>query len=163
MVDYLSNFPPQLAVFIISALPLGELRAAFILVALGVYKLSLPETYFWAVLGNVISVGILLWVLDPLSHFLMNHSRFFNKFFTRLFNKARHKHTGKMQKWGALALVLFVGVPLPLTGGWTGAVIASVFGIPFRRSFPLVSAGVLIAGLIMVLAAKGFISLNLFT
>lgn len=144
-------------------LPIGELRASFILVALGVYKLSIVETYFWAVFGNIISIGILLLVLDPLSHFLMKRSKFFNKFFTRLFNKTRHKHTGKMQKWGALALVLFVGVPLPFTGGWTGAVIASVFGIPFKKSFILVSAGVLISGLIMALAAKGFISFNLFT
>lgn len=163
MADYLSNFPPEFAVFIISALPLGELRAAFILVAMGVFKLSLPETFFWAVLGNIISVGILCRILDPLSHFLMKHSKFFNRFFTRLFEKTRHKHSDKIQKWGALALVIFVAIPLPLTGGWTGAVIASVFGIPFKKSFPLVSAGVLIAGLIMVLAAKGFISLNLFT
>ena len=79
---------------------------------------------------------------------------FFNWFCPR----PRHKFTGKYQRWGELALVIFVAIPLPMTGAWTGSVAAFIFGIPKKRSLTLISLGIMIAGVIVTLATLGIIS-----
>ena len=144
-----NNFPPELATFIISMLPVSELRGA-IPVAIGVYNLNPVETYCLAVVGNIIPVIFILKYIDPVSKYLMSKSKFFNKFFTHLFERTRKKHNGKFEKWGALALITFVAIPLPITGGWSGAIAAFVFGIPFKKALPLIFSGVMIAGVIVM-------------
>ncbi|MCK4525039.1 MAG: small multi-drug export protein [Candidatus Andersenbacteria bacterium] len=143
-----NNFPPELATFIISMLPISELRGA-IPVAIGVYHLNPIEAYFLAVIGNIIPVVFILKYLEPVSEYLMAKSKFSNKFFTYLFEHTRRKHNGKFEKWGALALITFVAIPLPVTGGWSGALAAFVFGIPFKKALPLIFLGVMIAGVIV--------------
>lgn len=143
-----NNFPPELATFIISMLPISELRGA-IPVAIGVYDLNPLQAYFIAVVGNIIPVIFILKYIDPISKYLMSRSKFFNRFFTYLFERTRKKHNGKFEKWGALALITFVAIPLPVTGGWSGALAAFVFGIPFRRALPLIFLGIMIAGVIV--------------
>ena len=145
---YFTNFPPELSTFIISMLPISELRGA-IPVAIGVYHLNPVEAYFLAVIGNIIPVVFILKYIDPISEYLMSKSKFFNKFFTYLFERTRRKHNGRFEKWGALALITFVAIPLPITGGWSGAIAAFVFGIPFKKALPLISLGVMIAGVIV--------------
>ena len=143
-----NNFPPELATFIISMLPISELRGA-IPVAIGVYHLNPIEAYFLAVIGNIIPVVFILKYIDPVSEYLMSKFKFFNKFFTHLFEHTRRKHNDKFEKWGALALITFVAIPLPVTGGWSGALAAFVFGIPFRKALPLIFLGIMIAGVIV--------------
>jgi len=143
-----NNFPPEIATFIISMLPISELRGA-IPVAIGIYHLNPIEAYFLAVIGNIIPVVFILKYLEPVSEYLMFKSKFFNKFFTYLFERTRKKHNGKFEKWGALALITFVAIPLPITGGWSGALAAFVFGIPFKRALPLIFLGIMIAGVIV--------------
>jgi uncharacterized membrane protein len=145
---FFNNFPPELATFIISMLPVSELRGS-IPVAIGIYNLNPIEAYFLAVIGNIIPVIFILKYIDPVSEYLMSKSKFFNKFFTCLFEHTRRKHNGKFEKWGALALITFVAIPLPVTGGWSGALAAFVFGIPFKRALPLIFLGVMIAGVIV--------------
>jgi len=143
-----NNFPPELATFIISMLPVSELRGA-IPVAIGVYNLDPIQAYFLAIIGNIIPVVFILKYIDPISEYLMSRSKFFNKFFTYLFERTRRKHNGKFEKWGALALITFVAIPLPVTGGWSGALAAFVFGIPFKKALPLIFLGIMIAGVIV--------------
>ncbi len=143
-----NNFPPELATFIISMLPVSELRGA-IPVAIGVYHLNPVEAYFLAIIGNIVPVVFILKYIDPVSKYLMSKSKFFNNFFTHLFEHTRKKHNGKFEKWGALALITFVAIPLPITGGWSGAIAAFVFGIPFKKALPLIFLGVMIAGVIV--------------
>jgi uncharacterized membrane protein len=149
---------PQLIVLFTAMLPISELRGA-IPVALGVYKMSVLEAYFWSVLGNVIPVIILLWFLEPVSKFLAARSRILNKFFSWLFERTRRRHKQAIQKWGPLALVLFVAIPLPITGGWTGSIVAFVFGIPFKKALPLIFLGILIAGVVVTLTSLGVIKI----
>ena len=143
-----SNFPPELATFIISMLPISALRGA-IPVAIGVYNLNPVEVYFIAVVGNMVPVIFILKYINPVSKYLMSESKFFDKFFTFLFERTRRKHNGKFEKWGALALITFVAIPLPVTGGWSGALAAFVFGIPFKKALPLIFLGIMIAGVIV--------------
>jgi uncharacterized membrane protein len=146
--NLLNNLPPELATVIISMLPISELRGA-IPVAISVYHLNPVEAYFLAVIGNIIPVVFILKYLDPVSKYLMSKSKFFNKFFTYLFEHTRKKHNGKFEKWGALALITFVAIPLPVTGGWSGALAAFVFGIPFKRALSFIFLGIMIAGVIV--------------
>ena len=141
----------------IASLPISELRGS-IPIALTVYDLSVPAAYIWSVIGNVIPAIFLLWLLGPASGYLMERFGWANQFFNWLFARTRHKFTGKYQRWGELALVIFVAIPLPMTGAWTGSVAAFIFGIPKKRSLTLISLGIMIAGVIVTLATLGIIS-----
>lgn len=152
------SFPPQLIIFLMAALPISELRGAIPL-ALGVYHFSPLNAFTWAVLGNLIPVIFLLWLLGPLSKYLSHHVYFFNRFFVWLFERTRRKHNHRFEIWGSLALIAFVAVPLPMTGGWTGAVAAFVFGVPFKRALPLIFLGIIIAGAIVTLISIGFLKI----
>lgn len=134
-----------LKILLISMTPISELRGA-IPIALGVYQMSVWLVYPVAVIGNLIPVAILLPVLKYICpRWLYNHT------------EQRHNH--KFVRWGDLALIAFVAIPLPFTGAWTGALAAFVFNIPFRRAFPLITIGVLIAGIIVTLLTLGIINL----
>ena len=129
-------------------LPVAELRGA-IPVAIGIYHLPPVTAYFIAVVGNIIPVFFILKYIEPISKFLMSKSKLFDGFFSWLFARTRRKYNGRFEKWGALALVAFVAIPLPITGGWTGAMAAFVFGIPMKKALPLIALGVMIAGVIV--------------
>lgn len=152
------NLPPQLVVLFASALPVIELRGGIPL-ALAAYHFSPLSAFLWAVAGNTIPVIFLLYSLGPLSEFLSRRSYFFNRFFAWLFERTRRKHTKEFEIWGSLALILFVAIPLPMTGGWTGAAAAFVFGIPFKKALPLIVLGIIIAGMIITLASLGVLAL----
>lgn len=158
LASWFKDFPPELATLLIATLPIGELRAS-IPIARGVYDLSISQSYIWSVLGNILPLIFLLWLLDPVSKYLIRNFKMFDRFFTWLFSRTRRKYAGRFEKWGALALITFVAIPLPVTGGWTGAVAAFVFGIPFKKALPLISIGVLIAGVIVILAVEGVITI----
>ena len=157
-IDYtaiFSNISSGFATFLISMIPIAELRGA-IPVALTVYKLPIITTFIIAFCGNLLPVVFLLWFLEPFSKFLMKHSRLFNKFFNWLFTRTRKKLFGRSEKYGKfIALMSFVAIPLPWTGAWTGSVAAFIFGIPFKRAFPAIALGVFIAGMIVTLATVG--------
>ena len=149
----LENLSAYLAVFFTAMTPIGELRAA-IPVGLGTYNMNIFETYIISVAGNLVPVVAILWVLEPLSKFLMNRFPIANKFFTWLFNRTRKKYSKKFKKYTGYALIGFVGIPLPVTGGWTGALIAFVFGIPPKKALLHIFYGVLIAGIIVTTICK---------
>ena len=144
-----------LRVAFLSALPLTELRGAIPL-ALAIYKMPVFQAYIFAVLGNIVPAVFLLLYLKPFSEYLCQWS-LFNKFFQWLFKRTR-RHEEKYEKYGAIFLLFFVAVPLPLTGAWTGSVAAFVFGVRFWYAFPVIVGGILIAGILVTLASLGVIS-----
>ena len=152
-------FPPQIATILIAMLPIAELRGS-IPIALTVYQLSIPTAYILSVVGNIIPAIFLLWLLGPVSGYLMQKSKLANKFFIWLFERTRHKFAGKYEIWGELALTIFVAIPLPVTGVWTGTVAAFLFGIPKKKSLILITLGAMIAGVVVTLATLGVISLT---
>jgi uncharacterized membrane protein len=145
-------------VVIIAMLPIVELRGA---IPWALHPsgggLGWREAYLLAVVGNLIPVIPLLLGLGPISEFLSRY-KYTRRFFEWLF--ARTRRRGKVvEKYRALGLMLFVSVPLPVTGAWTGTAAALIFGIPFRYALPAVVAGVLIAGVLVTLASLGVIGL----
>lgn len=157
-VKIFENFPPEVATFLIAMLPIAELRGA-IPIALTVYQLEVWPAYVLAVIGNIIPAIFIVHLLGPVSGYLMQRFKIFNKFFTWLFARTKHKFTGKYEKWGNLALMIFVAIPLPITGAWTGAVAAFLFGIPKSKSLIFIGLGAAIAGIIVSLMTLGIISI----
>lgn len=154
LVRWVQGLPPELATFVLASLPISELRGA-IPVALGVYKLPLWSALLWAILGNLAPIPIILRLLEPVSTFLRERSRILEAFFHWLFTRTRRKGEHYFRIYEELGLVLFVAVPLPLTGAWTGAVAAFLFGISPGRSFVLIALGVLIAASVVTAATLG--------
>lgn len=148
ILEFLQGIPPELATIVISALPIFELRGG-IPVALFTYDLPVAQAILLSLIGNTIPTVLLLWWLDPVSRWLSLHSRHFDRFFKWLFERTHKKFYEHHQKWGDVGLVIFVAIPLPMTGVYTGAVAAFLFGIPFRRAFPLLLLAECIAAAIV--------------
>ncbi|MDD3386465.1 MAG: small multi-drug export protein [Candidatus Pacebacteria bacterium] len=144
----------ELQTFLIAMTPIFELRGS-IPIALFQYNLSINSAFIFSVLGNIFSSIIILLFLDKVSMFLSQKSKLFNKFFEWLFSRTRRKHQKKYEKFKELFLVIFVAIPLPVTGAWTGSLCAFLFDIPFKKSFPLISLGIIIAGIIVTIISLG--------
>lgn len=154
LVEMLASLPQWFAVLIIGAVPITELRGA-IPVAMGIYGMAPFEAFFFSVLGNLLPIIPLLLFLEPVSNYLRRY-RIFDTFFTWLFSRTRRNNTESFEKYGLLALTIFVAIPLPATGAWSGCAAAFVFGIKFKHALPAIAAGVVIAGiLVTVLTMTG--------
>jgi uncharacterized membrane protein len=152
---------PEITILLISMLPISELRGA-IPIGVTVYNMPIESVFIWAVLGNLIPIIFIILILDLLiNKFLIHQIYIFNRFFTWLFERTRKKHSKKFERWRDLALIVLVAIPLPFTGAWTGALAAFVFGIPFKRALPLITIGVLIAGIIVSLVTIGIINIKI--
>ena len=147
LVNFFSSFPPQLATLFLAMTPVGELRLS-IPVALLVYHLSLFEAMFWSILGNMIPALIILYFSDLFHIWIQKQSGYFSKKWVNALARAQSKFSGNYAKYGLIGLMIFIGVPIPGTGAFTGALAAFVFGIPFKKSWPYVLGGVFIAACI---------------
>lgn len=149
-----------LLVFLISMVPIIELRGA-IPVALGMGIDALPA-YIICVLGNMVPVPIIYFFARK---FLIwgAKQKYIGKFcgfFLTKGEKAGQKLVAKTGRYGLfMALLLFVGVPLPGTGAWTGTLAASFLDMGFKSTVLSVSLGVILAGIIMGLGSAGVFSL----
>jgi uncharacterized membrane protein len=156
----LGQLPPVWTTLLVSMLPIVELRGS-IPFAIGV-GMPWPQALALSVLGNMLPIVPALLLIGPLSEKLRKIP-IFDRFFTWLFARTRKKG-GSIEKYGPLGLAIFVGIPLPGTGAWTGVAAAYVFGMPLRKSIPAIAAGVVLAGVVVTLAVLGVIGLaGLFT
>lgn len=154
-----------LAVFLLSMTPIGELRAGIPYGLL--HGLNPFLTFLTAVLGNMIPVFVLLCGLPKFEkivdgkHFKsckdLKCFRPISCFYRWYRNRTERKYSKRFQRLGAIALITFVAVPLPITGAWTGSLAAYIFGIPPKKALTMIGLGVIIAGIIVSL-----ISLNIF-
>lgn len=148
-------FPPEVYVLLVAALPVVELRGAIPLgVALG---LSPWESFLWALLGNLLVVPLTLGLL-PWAVGVAVRSPFLARVWEALEARVRLRGEEKVQRLGALGLFLFVAVPLPGTGAWSGAVLAVVLGVRRRYAFPALALGVVAAGLLVLLLTGGAVA-----
>jgi uncharacterized membrane protein len=149
--------PAALTTFLLAMLPVTELRAAL---PLGIkFGLSPLEAFFWATAGNVLMAVALIFLFEPVAVFLQQHSRVFKKIIQKVFQKTRHRHSKNFNRFGALFLVLLVAIPLPGSGGYTGALAAWLFGVSRKSTIGLVSLGLILSGLIVLGITTGAIAL----
>ena len=150
----------EIKTFLMGMTPLGGERLA-IPVALTVYGLSPLSAYFISIAGNLTSVLLILTFLGVTSRWLSKHSYYFNRLFAVLFAKTKRDHSAQVnQKYGLYALAAFIALPFPMSGGWTASLIAFVFDIPFKKAFPAIAIGTMIAGLVILFATNAGVAIN---
>lgn len=155
IIEFVSSFGlgHEVVIFILSMAPITELRAS---VPLGLTLFEMPVATTWviAVLGNMTPTLVLLALL-PLLHDWVLEQPFIGPVFKKKLHDAEKYFSGKYTKYGSIALILFVGIPLPFTGAWTGSLAAFIFKIPFRLAAPLIFLGVCLAATIMTVLTVG--------
>ena len=134
--------------------PVLELRAAIPIGA--TLGLEWVANYLICVIGNMIPVPIILLFVRHVLEWMKKIPRL-DKIALWVENKAQ-KNTPKVQKYASLGLLIFVALPLPGTGAWTGALVAAMLDMRMKYAIPSIFCGVLIAGLIMSLASYGLVS-----
>ena len=152
IAELLSGMPNEAITACLAALPVTELRGS-IPWATFALDMTWQNAVLWSIIGNIVPVPFILLFLRPIERYL---SRWYpmDRFFQWLF--ARTRRRGKVvERYKALGLILFVAIPLPVTGAWTGSVAAHLFGVRFGPALVCIIVGVCIAGIVVTLACQG--------
>lgn len=151
-VDLFGNkIPGELTIFIISLLPVLELRGGLIAaVLLGV---PLWKAFIICYIANMLPVPFIILFIKKIFEFLRRF-RFFSKFIDKLEAKTE-KNKDKIMRYKQWGLLVFVAIPLPGTGAWTGALFAALLDIDIKKAIPIIALGVLIAGVIVAVLSYG--------
>ena len=140
---------------LLSFMPISELRGAI------PFAIANGIPWYWAYLFSVALnalVAPVCWIFLVTLHILlygMNEDdgfRWYKNIFNRFVEKARSKLSGKIEKWGWLGIAVFVAIPLPITGAWTGTLGAWILGVSKKRTMAAVILGVIVAGAIVTAA-----------
>ena len=145
------SVPREIIVLIISMVPILELRGG--LIAASLLGVNIFTAIIVCIVGNLIPIPFILLFITPIFRWLKR-----TKLFKPLVEKIEKKSMSKsdqIKKYEFLGLVLFVGIPLPGTGAWTGSLIASLLDIKFKKSFPAIICGLILATIIMSIISYG--------
>lgn len=143
----------ELIVFIISMLPILELRGG--LIASALLKVSFFKGYIISIIGNLLPIPLVLLFMEKILEFLKRiklTSKFAIKIEKRVLSKKK-----QIDKYGYFGLLLFVGIPLPGTGAWTGSALASILHLDKKKSFIYIILGVIMASIIMSIVSYGIL------
>ncbi|MBR0236387.1 MAG: small multi-drug export protein [Clostridia bacterium] len=148
-----SAFGDKIAVFLCSMLPIIELRGSIPLGA----ACGIPWylNFIISIAGNLLPVPFILLLIKKILEW-MKTTKAFSRFALWL-EKRAEKNKGKLEKGVFLGLMLFVAIPIPGTGAWTGALLAALSGTKFKTSMLAIAIGVILAGIIMTLASYGVV------
>lgn len=139
----------EILAFFISMLPLVELRGALpVALATGISPIA---AILITVIGNVLPVPFILLFIRPIFTYLKKHGKI-GEIITKIEKRALSK-SGDISKRNIIGLIIFVGIPLPGTGAWTGALIAALLDMRIKYAFPAIALGVLIAAVIMTVVS----------
>ncbi len=146
------GLPAQIITALISMIPLLELRGSII--AAGALGLDLIQTYIIAVIANMVPIPFILLFIQSIFNWMKTKNAL-KKIPLKLEEKTMSK-SEQIEKYGYWGLLLFVGIPLPGTGAWTGALLAVLMGLNRKKSLLFILLGVMLAGLIMTLGVGLF-------
>ena len=142
-----------IGIIFISMLPIIELRGAIpVAFAMGV---NWQTAIICSIMGNLLPIPFILLFLDAIFSFMKKHN--ICKKFVLWSEKKGRKNSSKVEKYGFWGLMIFVAIPLPGTGGWTGALIASVMKMNKKKSILSISLGVISAAIVVTILTYGFI------
>ena len=147
------KYGKELIVFIISLMPILELRGGLIAAAL--LNLNWVRSFIICFIGNIIPIPFILWLITPIFDKLKK-TKLFSGIVNKLENKAMKKKD-KIEKLEYIGLLLFVGIPLPGTGAWTGSLIAALLNMDKKKSLLYAILGVVLAGIIMLIFSYGIL------
>lgn len=144
---------PEGAVFIISMIPLLELRGG--LLAASLLKISAAKAIPLCIVGNIIPIPFILLFIRQIFK-VLKKTKLFRRLIIRLENRAMKK-SDQVKKYEFWGLMLFVGIPLPGTGAWTGSLIASLLEIDIKKSSMAILCGIIMATVIMYIVSYGLV------
>ena len=144
---------PEGAVFIISMIPILELRGG--LLAASLLKISAAKALPICIVGNIIPIPFILLFIRQIFKW-MKKTKLFRCLILKLENRAMGK-SDQIKKYEFLGLLLFVGIPLPGTGAWTGALIASLLEVDIKKSSLAILCGLFLASAIMYIVSYGIV------
>ncbi len=153
---FLNTVGEELCVLFCSMIPIIELRGA---IPMGAF-LGLPwwQSYILSVIGNMLPVPfILLFIKAFIGWMSRSKIQFFNKLAAWL-NRRVEKRRDKIEKYSFWGVCLFVAIPLPVTGAWTGSLVAAMIDMKFWKALLSALLGVMIAGVIMTLISYGAVA-----
>lgn len=152
ITGYFAGLNENLAVFLVSMLPIIELRGAIPFgVGLG---MDWRMVYLISVIGNMIPIPFIIFFFRPMIEF-MKKTRLFGGLATKIHERSVRKSEDVL-KYKVFGLFLFVAIPLPGTGAWTGAAIAALLNMRLKNALPAILLGVLCAGVLMMGISYGF-------
>lgn len=143
--------PKEMIIFIISMVPILELRGG--LIAASLLGVNLVTAIGFCIVGNLIPIPFILLFITPIFRWL-KRTKLLKPLVEKLEKKSLSK-SDQIKKYEFLGLVLFVGIPLPGTGAWTGSLIASLLDIKFKKAFPAIICGLILATTIMSILSYG--------
>ena len=153
-INFLQNkISKQLIIFLISLMPILELRGG--LIASSILAMPYVESIIICIIANILPVPFILLFLHKLLDFFEKFER--TKKISLYLKKKVDKNKNILNKYGYLSLILFVGIPLPGTGAWTGSLIASVLRFDFKKSILAIFLGILLASVIMSIFSYGIL------
>jgi len=139
----------EAVIFIISMIPILELRGGLLAAGPAFLDVEMWRAIPICVIGNLIPVPFILLLITKIFDW-MKKTRFLRPMVQKLENRAMNKKD-QIEKYEFWGLLLFVGIPLPGTGAWTGSLIAALLGIKFKKAFPAVILGVMLAAFLMTI------------
>jgi len=149
-----AGIPPELVIVCIAALPIIELRGA-IPFGINVLEMQWYSVFLLAIIGNLLPVPFILFFLEAVVN-LLGRISFFKRFFDWLFKRTCAR-SSVIERYQRIGLTLFVAIPLPVTGAWTGSLAAVILGLGRIRAAVAIIIGVLISGVIVtVLSLLGW-------
>jgi uncharacterized membrane protein len=153
-ISLFSGMPAWAESFLLAGMPLTESRLALPM-ALFAFGLSPTVAVVSTFLGNLLPIPIVFLLLPLLIVFLEKHSKTLERWINLWFDVLRRKHADKYAKWGAVFLAIFVAVPWPGTGVWTGSVLAILFDIKAKIAIPAIVVGQAFSSLIVLCVSYG--------
>ena len=155
LLSGLGNIPfgREISVFLISLMPILELRGGLIAAAL--LDVNPVASYIISIIGNIIPVPFILWFINRILDWMRKGKRLSK--IAKWLDKKVEKHKGQIEKFGFWGLVFVVGIPLPGTGAWTGCLIASVLEMDRKKAFLAAMIGIFMASIIMMILSFGIL------
>ena len=153
LIDFLMSGGKELGVFLCSMVPVIELRGA---IPLG-WATNIPWwlTYLLAVVGNMLPVPFILLLIRQVLTIMEKMPIKFVRAFAAWLRRKAEKNTDKIQRFGFWGLCFFIAIPLPVTGAWTGSLVAATIRMNFWRAMLSALLGVMIAGAVVTLICLG--------
>ena len=143
----------EMIVFIISLMPILELRGGLIAAAL--LKIPYVKAAIICIVGNILPIPFILLFLNKIFAAMEKWKP--TEKLVKFFKDRAIKNKAKIDKYGFWGLVLFVGIPLPGTGAWTGSLVASVFNMDIKKSALAIFIGIILAFIIMSIVSYGIV------
>lgn len=152
-IEVLQGISGEWVSFIISMVPILELRGG--LLAASLLNVDILKAVPICIIGNILPIPFILWFITPIFTWLKK-TKLFRPMVEKLEKRAMSK-SAQIEKGYFWGLAIFVGIPLPGTGAWTGALIAALLDIKFKKAFPAIIVGIIIATIIMSIVSYGLL------